>query len=161
MNKFLFLLLLLPVSGFAQKDKEETNKPSDGKLVLVHADKTVTVAPEKKDDKKNLKDDTKYFGAVKFKIGGNTITCDSAKVLENDGIVEAYNVTLSSPDYFTTKGALLTFNKATLGGTVTKDITVTALNGNVIGTSESVVVDLKNESYRIGMGNITPPEPAK
>lgn len=157
MKKFLLVFLLLPLISNAQTDKEETNKDSNGKLVLVHADQTVAVPAAKKEDRKHPKDDTKYIGAVQFRIGNNQITCDSALVMENDDMMEAYNVTLTNPEYFTTKGELLTYNKETKKGTLTKNIIVTALNGNVIGNSESVEVDLRKEAYRIGMGTITPP----
>jgi hypothetical protein len=157
MNKIVFLLILLPLFSAAQTEKEETNKPSDGILTLVHADKTVSVPAPKKDDKKDLKNDTKYYGAVQFKIGNNQISCDSAMVHENDNLVDAYNVTISNPEYFTVKGATLNYNKQTKSGTLSSSITVSALNGNLIGTSESLEIDLKNEAYRIGSGNINPP----
>jgi len=156
MNKIIFLLLFLPLFSNAQTDKEETNKPNDGILTLVHADKTTQVPAAKKDDKKEPKKDTKYFGAVEFKIGNNKITCDSATVYENDGMVDAYNVTISNPGYFTTKGAKLNYNKATQTGTLQTGITVAAQTGVVIGTSESLEIDLKNEAYRVGQGSITP-----
>ena len=162
MKKVIFMLLLLPLFSNAQTDKkEENNKESDGILNLVHADKTVTVPAAPKEGKKKQKEDTKYYGAVQFKIGGNQISCDSATVYENENTVMAYNVTISHPGYFTTKATKLNFNKDTRHGTVTENVVITALNGVVTGTSESVEVDLKTEAYRIGMGNITPPEPVK
>ena len=158
MKKIIFLLLLLPLFSNAQTEKEETNKESDGILSLVHADKTVSVTAIKKDGVKNKKDNTRYTGNVQFKIGNNQISCDSALVLENEDMVQAWNVSIANPTYFTTKGDEFNYNKATKKGTITKNISVIALNGNVIGNSESVEVDLKTEAYRIGMGSITPPE---
>ncbi len=162
MKKVVFLLLLLPLFSNAQTDKkEETNKENDGILTLVHADKTVNVPAAPKEGKRKQKEDTKYYGSVQFKIGGNQITCDSATVFENESTVMAYNVTISNPGYFTTRATKFNYNKETRKGTVTENVVITALNGVVTGTSESVEVDLKTEAYRIGMGNITPPEPAK
>src|ERR1039458_3653712 len=152
MNKIVFLLLLLPLFCNAQSEKEETNKPSDGKLVMVHAGKTESIPPVKKDDKKNLKNDTKYTGAVLFKIGANDINCDSAIVFENDGVMEAYNVTLTNPEYFTMKGGTLSYNKEAKRGSLLNNIKVTALNGDLVGTSESVDVDFSHDAYRIGRG---------
>jgi lipopolysaccharide assembly outer membrane protein LptD (OstA) len=160
MKKIVFILMLLPLFSNAQK-KEDSNKDSDGILKLVHADKTISVQAAKKENRKNPKNDTKYSGSVQFKIGNNQMTCDSAIVFENDDLVTAYNVTISNPEYFTTKGGTLEYNKETKRGNVLQNVTVTALNGSVIGTSESVEVDFKKEAYRIGMGSIRPVEQAK
>ena len=154
--------MLAPLFTYAQKEKEEDkNKDSDGILNLVHADRTVKVPSFNEKGEKRRKEDTKYYGAVQFKIGNNDIACDSATVHENDDLVDAYNVTISNPIYFTTKAGMLAYNKETKSGRVTKDVNITALNGSLVGTSESVEVDLKKEAYRIGMGSITPPAPTK
>jgi len=158
MKKIIFLLLLLPLFSNAQTDKkEDENKESDGVLTLVHADKTVAVPAAPKEGKKKQKDNTKYLGTVQFKIGNNQITCDSAIIFENDDLVEAYNVTIINPIYFTTRGDQLNYNKETKRGNVTKNVNITALNGNVVGSSENVEVDMSREAYRIGMGSINPP----
>lgn len=157
MKLIMLLLCAIPFVGFAQTEKEE-NKLNDGILSLVHADKTVSVPPVKKEEGKKLKNDTRYLGSVQFKIGGNQISCDSAFVHENENTLDAYNVTISNPSYFTVTGTTLNYNKETMAGTLYTDIKVTALNGTMIGTSDELSVDLKTEAYRIGKGSIKPVE---
>ena len=157
MKRIAFLLLMVPMVGMAQTEKEE-NKLNDGILSLLHADKTQSVPPVKTEERKKLKNDTRYLGAVQFKIGGNLISCDSAFVHENENVVDAYNVTISNPNYFTVTGTKLVLNKETMAGEVSTDVKVTALNGSVIGTSDDIDVDLKTEAYRIGKGTIRPVE---
>ncbi len=154
--------MLAPVLSYAQKEKEEEkNKDSDGILNLVHAERTVKVPSIKENGEKRKKDDIKYFGAVQFRVGNNDIACDSAIVYVNDDRMEAYNVTVTNPVYFTTKSGMLQYNQATKTATASRDVNITALNGSLVGTAESVEIDLKKENYRIGLGSINPPKQAK
>lgn len=156
MRVLLFILIFIPFAVFGQDEK--LDKPSDGKMNLEHADNTTKRPAEKKEGRKKQKDDIVYTGNVKFTIGGNTLTCDSAVSYENDGTLFAYNVKITYPASFTITGKVLNFNRETARATLTTDVTVTALNGNKVGTSPVFEFDFNYDRYRITSGIITPPD---
>ena len=156
MKRILFILLLLPFISNAQTDPAEVK--SDGKLNLTHSNKTVTVpAARKEGDKRKLKDDEVYTGNVKFKIGGNEISCDSAILYKNDDKLSAFHVIITNPVSFVIKGDNLNFDKEKVTGTLTSNISVTAMNGNVVGTSDNFELDFSYDVYRIINGSMIPP----
>lgn len=156
MKKILFLLLFLPFVTNGQTELAE--KKSDGKMNLISANKTITrPAVRKEGDRKKLKDNEVYLGDVKFKIGLSEITCDSAILYQNEGMLSAYNVKVTNPQSFDIKGTVLSFNKENGTANLNSDITVTAKNGVVIGSSEYLQFDFNYEVYRIINGAINPP----
>ena len=157
MKKLILLMLLLPLFANAQTDPNE--KKSDGKFRFISAAKTVSQpAVRKENSPKKLKDDEVYTGAVKFKTGSNEINCDSAISFTNEGIVMAYHVSITNPESFDIQGDVLNYNKDDNTGTLTNNITVTAKNGNVVGTSDNFKIDFSYEIYRVINGAITPPK---
>ena len=157
MKKMIFLLLFLPFISNGQAELAE--KKSDGKMKLISANKTIArPAVKKEGDHKKLKDDEVYLGDVKFKIGESEITCDSAVLYQNDGMLTAYNIKLTNPQSFDIKGAVLSFNKENSTASLTSDISVTAKNGVTIGSSDYLQFDFSYEIYRIINGAINPPK---
>jgi len=130
---------------------------SDGKLNFVSAIKTTTQPAVRKDDQhKKLKEDIVHTGDVKFKIGSNTITCDSAIEYTNENKVAAFKVIITNPSSFTIKGGELNYNKEDASGILKNDISVTAMNGDLVGTSELFNLDFSYQIYRL-TGNIKQP----
>ena len=157
MKKILFLLLFLPFLTNGQTDLAE--KKNDGKMKLIHANKTMTrPAIKKEGDRKKLKDNEVYFGDVKFQIGVTEITCDSAILFQNDGMLTAYNTKISNPQSFIIKGDNLSFNKENITADLTSNISVTAMNGLLVGNSDYLQFDFSYEVYRIINGAINPPK---
>jgi len=168
MRSLLFLLAFLPFITHAQEmsqaEKDEIAKTnaaldvrSDGKLNFLSATKTFTQPAVKKDDQhKKLKEDVVHTGNVQFQVGNNAITCDSAVEYTNEGKVLAFNVRVTNPRSFTIKGGELDYDKEKANAVVSKDISVTALNGDLVGTSESFNLDFSYEVYRLN-GTIKQP----
>lgn len=167
MRAFLFALMLVPVIGFAQADSKDgkidpTEVKSDGKLNFVHANKVKTQpAVRKEGDKRKLKEDEIYVGDVTFHIGGNDLKADSAILYTNDGVLSMYNFSVSNPVSFMFKGENLVFTKETAKAMLQSGIKITALNGDVLGTSESMEIDFGYEIGKVIAGSITPLEPEK
>lgn len=160
MRLALSFLLLFPVLCSAQTEaKDPAAEKSDGKLSLIHADKTFTrPAVKKEGEKKKLKDDEVYYGNVKFKVGDNEITADSAVYSKNEDQVTAYNISVSSPLSFLTKADKMTFSKETAISSVSSKVTVSAQNGDLVGTSEWVELDFNYRYYHLGRGTLAIPE---
>lgn len=158
MKFLLSFLLLFPFVCSAQSD-DPVNKKGDGILKLTHSNKTWTQPAAKKDgEKKKLKDDEVYKGDVKFEIGSNLITCDSAIFYKNENKVSAYNVTVSNPVSFVIKGDNLLFDKTTAQSVLKSGISLTAMNGELIGTSDMVELDFSYEIYRMVNGVLVQPK---
>ena len=155
-----FCLLLLPFLSPAQKkDESPFDKKGDGKIKLTHADRTIArPAVKKEGDKKKLKDNEVYYGNVKFTVGDNQIACDSAIHYKNDDKIVAYQVTVTSPEAFTIKGNELTFNTNTAHSNLQSNVSVVAMNGDLVGTSESLDLDFSYQIYRMGQGILKIPE---
>jgi lipopolysaccharide assembly outer membrane protein LptD (OstA) len=150
-----FLVALLVLFPFLTYGQSEPTK----KLTLLHAGTTTSRPPAVKSEKKKQKDDVVYMGDVKFQTGNSIITCDSAVMNDNDGIVTAYNVKLSNPESFDIKGGIMTFTKETKKGVVTANVVVSAKNNTIVGLSESIEVDFSEDNYQISRGALTTPQP--
>jgi lipopolysaccharide assembly outer membrane protein LptD (OstA) len=158
MKKFMFLLFILPLSVYAQKDKDPNEVRNDGKLAYVSSAKTLSQPAVRKDNStKKLKNDNVYAGAVKFRIGSSDISADSAISYTNEGTIAFFNVKLANPQSFAINGDKLLYTKDDNTGELSSNISVSAMNGNVVGTSESLKVDFGYEIYRVVNGSLTPP----
>ncbi len=155
----MFLLFLLPLSVYAQTDKDPNEVRSDGKLTFVSSGKNFSQPAVKKDNSnKKLKNDEVYIGSVKFHMGSSEINSDSAISYTNEGTIAFFNVKLANPQSFTISGDKLIYTKDDNTGELSSNISVTAMNGNVVGTSESLKIDFSYEVYRIINGSLTPPK---
>src|SRR5579872_2852897 len=135
MRNILFLLILLPLLSKAQKD-DPNEKHNNGKLVMARANKQYKQPAVKKDDApKRLKDDEVYVGDVKFQIGSTEISCDSAISYTNDGTVALFHVKIANPESFDIVCDVLNYTKEDNTATLTDNVSVTAKNGAVVGTS--------------------------
>jgi lipopolysaccharide assembly outer membrane protein LptD (OstA) len=160
MKQLIFVLAMLPLLSKAQdKDKDNPlNKKNDGNLELVHAGKTYKQpAIRKENSPKKLKDNEIYVGDVQFKIGDNQVSCDSAILYTNDGLLVASHVKITNPESFDLTSDLMTFNKEDNTADLADNITVTARNGDLVGTSASFKIDFSYNIYRVTGGSIIPP----
>jgi len=153
----ILLLILLPLLSKAQKD-DPTEKHNNGKLVFGQSTKQFSQPAVKKDDSpKRLKDDEVYVGDVKFQIGSTQINCDSAISYTNDGTLALFRVKIANPESFDIVGDVLNYNKEDNTAALTDNVSVTARNGNVVGTSNYLKIDFSYEIDRIINGSLTPP----
>jgi lipopolysaccharide export system protein LptA len=155
MKTLLFVLAMLPFVCIAQDDPNQ--KHDDGTLEFVQAAKSFTQpAVRKENSPRKLKDDQVYTGNVKFTIGSNDIISDSAIVYTNENVMMAFNVKITNPQSFDIIGDILNYNKEDNTALLTGNATVTAKNGNVVGTSASLRFDFSYDIYHIIDGAITP-----
>ena len=158
MKKIVFLLILLPLLSRAQKD-DTNEKHNNGKLVMAHANRQYKQPAVKKDDSpKKLKDDEVYLGDVKFQIGSTEISCDSAISYTNDGTVALFHVKIANPESFDIVGDKLSYTKEDNTASITENVSVTAKNATVVGTSNYLKIDFSYEIDRIVDGSLTPPK---
>jgi hypothetical protein len=159
MKKIVFLLILSPL--FTKAQNEAAEKMNNGKLVFVQAARQFSQPPVKKDDDaKRKKDDQVYVGDVRFKIGSTEINSDSAISYTNDGTMAFFHVKIANPESFDIVGDVLSYTKEDNTAALTENVSVTAKNGNVVGTSNYLKIDFSYEIDRIVNGSLTPPKRA-
>jgi hypothetical protein len=174
MRSILFLLLFLPFISHAQDDMSQKQKDeiaktnaalevrSDGKLRFLSANNTTTQpAVRKEEQRKRLKDDVVHTGNVKYQIGSNLISCDSAIEYTNEDKIAAFNVKITNPVSFSIKGGELNYNKEDNSAILTKEISITAMNGELVGTSEIFTFDFSYQIYRVNGSIKQPKDPNK